>query len=268
MRSGGSCDVAIGCSFERTCVAAALQSGLDGDDSGLAQAYFVGRQGDIAMTAAEYKPSRAGAFFRNVSLYLVAVTFILTWLPFVRSMLDGDAYEWGTAYFTMQFSGKGLSGDFWLLAAQVALAFAILYLGFRRPGHLSNLLLTGWLALNAASYGYGLLRSPDALILQGDTLDVRINIGAIAFAIYGGALLLALLAARLEFAIGRRPPHFAWTRANSVALLLALALLPVQFALLRFGVQHERNDEIGVILTMAQWAAIVFALGLARKHPV
>ncbi|GAB4526604.1 MAG: hypothetical protein Kow00133_15470 [Amphiplicatus sp.] len=45
----------------------------------------------------------------------------------------------------------------------------------------------------------------------------------------------------------------------------ALAILPVQFALLRFGEPHARTDEIGVILTIAQWLAIVFALGLDRK---
>lgn len=211
--------------------------------------------------------SRTGAFLRNVALYLVAATFILTWLPLIRSILDGEAYEWGTAYFAMQFSGKGMGGDFWLLAAQGVFAFVLFYFGFRRAGRFAYALLIFWLVFNAANFAYGLVTAPDALILQGDTLDVRINIGVIALAIFGGGLVLALLGARLEFADGKRPPHFAWTRANSVALFLALAILPLQFFLLRFGEQHARNDEIGVILTMTQWAAIVLAIGLNRRRP-
>lgn len=212
--------------------------------------------------------SRTGALLRNVALYIVAFTFIIAWLPLVRSILDGPSYEWGTAFFGYGFSGAGISGDFWFLVAQGLLAFAILYLGFRTPGAASYLLLTPWLALNAGSYVHGYLANPEALMFHGDTLGVHVNIGLFAVALYGGALVAAAAAAVLEMGGGRKPARFAWTRANTIALLAALALLPVQFLLLRYASGREFADQAGVILTMAQWAAIVFALGLDRKKPL
>ena len=96
-------------------------------------------------------PSRLGAFLRNVALYVVAFTFIIAWLPLVRAPIDGPSYEWGVVYYGRQFAGAGTGGDFWLLLAQGALAFAVLHLGFRAPGRLSDWLLSSWLAFNAGS---------------------------------------------------------------------------------------------------------------------
>ncbi len=212
--------------------------------------------------------SKTGALLRNIALYIVAFTFIIAWLPLVRSILDGPTYQWGAAFFDVGFSGAGLGGDFWFLVAQAILASAILYLGFRSPGALSYLLLSLWLALNAASFVYGFITDPEALMFHGDTLGVHVNIGLFAVALHGGALFAAIGGAALEMGGGRRPPRFAWTRANTIALLVALALLPVQFLLLRYAVGQELADQVGVILTMAQWAGIVFALGLDRKKPL
>ncbi|MEX0645260.1 MAG: hypothetical protein WD076_08115, partial [Parvularculaceae bacterium] len=183
----------------------------------------------------------------------------------VRSTFDGSSYEWGLAIFNYQFSGAGLGGDFWFLIVQAMLAIAMLYPGFRSPGALSYLLLAGWLGLNAASFMHGYLADPEALMFHGDTLGVHVNIGLFAVALFGGALLAAIAAAFLELGGGRKAPRFAWTRANTIALLVALAPLPVQYFLLSRSSGQETGDQIGVILTMAQWAAIVFALGLDRK---
>jgi hypothetical protein len=202
---------------------------------------------------------------RNSALYVAAFTFALAWLMLVRSILDGQSYEWATFYLGMRFSGAGLDGDFWLLIAQTALAFAILYLGFRKPGPLSYSILILWLALNTASWVYAYFDDPEALVFRGDTFGVSINIGILAIGVFGAALLAALIGAALEMTRGRRPPRFPWTRANTIALVIALAILPVQFLLLRFAVGRALADQVGVILTLLQWAAIVFALGLDRR---
>jgi hypothetical protein len=215
--------------------------------------------------AASQQRSRTGAFLRNLALYLIAFTFVLAWLPLVRSIVDGPTYEWGTGLFDLRFSGAGTGGDFWFLIVQAALALSILYLGFRSPGRLFYALLVGWAALNAAHYGYGLVTAPSSLVFEGETLGVSLNIGVIAFALYAAVALLTILAAQLENAKGRRPPRFSWKRGNTVALVAALALLPIQFVLLRSGAPHARADEIGVLLTMAQWVAIVYALAIKRR---
>ena len=53
--------------------------------------------------------------------------------------------------------------------------------------------------------------------------------------------------------------------ANRVLLALTLALLPIQFFLLRVGEQHGTNDQIGVLLTMLQWVALNVALATNRS---
>jgi hypothetical protein len=212
--------------------------------------------------------SKRGALLRNVALCITAVTFVIAWLPLVRSLLDGPSYQWGATFFGRSFSGAGLGGDFWFLLAQGALALTVLGLGFRRPGVPFYTLLIGWLALNAANIAYGLINNPQALVFEGATLGVRVNIGPLALAIYAAALLCAVAAALLEYANGRRPPRFAWTAANTAAVAAAAALLPLQYILLREASGQDLADQIGVILTMTQWFALVIALGLSRRTPL
>ncbi|MFN2441131.1 MAG: hypothetical protein ABR517_00445 [Thermoanaerobaculia bacterium] len=52
------------------------------------------------------------------------------------------------------------------------------------------------------------------------------------------------------------------TETNVRWLVVLAALLPVQFVLLRFGAPHATTDEIGVLLTIAQW----FLLGAALRR--
>lgn len=204
---------------------------------------------------------------RCLSIYIAALTAILSWLPLIRCLLDGATYEWGTSYFGHAFRGAGVGGDFWLLVVQAAVALGLVFFGLRRPGALGYALLFAWHGVNFASWLTAWLAKPEGLIFRGDTLGVEVNVGLFAVCAFAAGLTAALAAAALEFSGGRRPPVFAWTRANTVALALALALLPIQHALLRFGEPHARSDEIGVLLTMAQWVAIVFAFSLNRRRP-
>lgn len=143
--------------------------------------------------------SKSGALLRNLALCITAVTFVIAWLPLVRSLLDGPSYQWGTTFFGQSFSGAGLGGDFWFLAAQGALALTIVGLGFRRPGGLFYALFIGWLALNVANLGHGFIANPQALVFEGATLGIRVNIGLVALAIYAAALICAVAAALLEY---------------------------------------------------------------------
>ncbi len=209
--------------------------------------------------------SKTGAALRNLALWIFAMTAILAWLPFMRSILDGPSYQWALAYFGLQFSGAGLSGDFWLIAVLAALAIAILYFGFRDPGRGFQQIFEIWLFLHAASYLYEYVRAPEAFIFEGETLGIRVNLGLWAFAIYAVALVIALAASLLERGPGRRPPRFRWTRTNSILFALALAPLPLQFYLVRFE-PVARADEIGVLLTMAQWVALAYAFAANRRQ--
>ena len=36
-----------------------------------------------------------------------SLTFLLAWLPFIRSPMDGDSYTWGLAWFGQTIGGTG-----------------------------------------------------------------------------------------------------------------------------------------------------------------
>jgi hypothetical protein len=56
---------------------------------------------------------------------------IIVWLPLVRTIMDGVTYQWGNRYLGMQFGGKGMGGDFWILPLLTAFSLTLLYLGWR-----------------------------------------------------------------------------------------------------------------------------------------
>jgi hypothetical protein len=212
--------------------------------------------------------SRSGALLRTLALYFVAFTFITAWLPLVRSILDGPSYQWGADYFSHRLAGSGLDGDFWFLIAQGAAALAMLYLGFRRAGVFAYLLLGAWLALNLANVVHAYVFEDGGIEFHGDTLGVVFNVTIVGMALYGGGLVATIAAAWLEHAHGKRPPRFAWTNANTIVLSAAVALLPIQFLLLRYAVGRDLADQVGVILTLLQWFLIVIAFAIARKRPI
>jgi hypothetical protein len=212
--------------------------------------------------------SRAGARLRNLALFIAAFSFILVWLPLVRSVLDGPTYQWGADYFGRRYEGAGLGGDFWFLIIQGALALAALYFGFRRPGALSYLLLAGWHGVNLANVAHSYFYEGGGIEFHGDTLGVAVNVTIVAMALFGVGLLAAIAGAWLEHSDGKRPPRFSWTGLNTTLLAVAVALAPIQFALLRYAVGRELADQAGVILTMFQLLLLVITFAIARKKPL
>lgn len=210
---------------------------------------------------------KAGALMRNLSLWILAFTFIGAWLPFIRCLFDGESYQWGQAYFGHMFSSKGVTGDFWVLIVHTALAWIILFAGFRRPGRLAYLLMISWASLNFADTARGVIADPETMMFYGDTLGVAVNIGYFAISVWGVALAGAVLGAMIELQPGAAPGPFGWTRTNSYLLGGAMAFLPVQYYFLSTGEPHATTDEIGVILTMVQWLAIIVAISIGRKPP-
>jgi len=47
---------------------------------------------------------------RHVLMVWLTLTFVFSWLPLVRALMDGAPYQWGKRYFDAQFSGAGLAG--------------------------------------------------------------------------------------------------------------------------------------------------------------
>lgn len=202
---------------------------------------------------------------RYVLVIWLTLSFLFSWLPLLRSLMDGTSYEWGTRYFGVLFSGAGLAGDLWLLVVQTALGIWLLYYGWRDPTSPFSATLLVWLGFQAADGLHG-VATGGAFHFEGATLGVDVSLGTMLPLLHVGFFCLGLwwvvhYGAREN--PGTRP---AWTGTNTVVLGLAILLFPVQFLLLRSGQGQEANDVAGVLLTILQWFLISAALYPWRRR--
>jgi hypothetical protein len=166
--------------------------------------------------------------------------------------MDGASYTWGTAYWGLTVGGSGTSGHYWLLVIQGFIGLSILALGWRGARPPFHPLLLLWHAVLATSAVYSAFTHPDQYRFRGDTMGIDISLAWVGPLLFGGFFLLALVWTARDLRRGHRPPVSAWTKTNTAWLAILLCMLPVQFALLRFGEPHGRTDQLGVVLTIIQ----------------
>ena len=203
-----------------------------------------------------WKPDR---ILKTILIWTM-VTTILVWLPLVRGLMDGQSYQWGRTFWGMQFRGSGVGGDYWLLVLQAVFAIALLYLGWRGARQPFHWLLLLWHVPIAVQAFYDSFTSPEDYRFRGDTLGVDVSLAWVGPMLFGGIAILSLFWVVRDLKSKRGKVVVEWSRTNRLFLLLALTLVPIQFVLLRFGVQHGPRDQAGVILTMFQWLVINWAM--------
>ena len=203
-----------------------------------------------------WKPDR----LLRALLIWTAVTLIIVWLPFVRGLMDGESYEWGNSFAGMQFGGRGVHGDYWLLVIQITFGILLLYLGWRGARTPLHGLLLIWQLLIAGQACYDSFTSPEDYRFKGDTFGIDVSLAWVGPLLAGGFALLSIFWVLRDLRTRRETIVPEWTRVNFVLLLIVLSLLPIQFGLLRFGEPHGPRDQVGVLLTMTQWVLINCAL--------
>jgi hypothetical protein len=146
-----------------------------------------------------------------------------------------------------------MAGAWWLpvLGSVAALtARSLAWRGGLRP---ASLLIGAWHAALFAGVVYAAVTNPDDFRLQGDTMGINISLALVGPALFGAGAALAVYvgvrALRRDIASRRE----AWTLSNTRWLAALIALLPVQFFLLRYGSADSTADQIGVLLTIGQW---------------
>lgn len=204
--------------------------------------------------------SKPGWVLRLLLLW-VGFTGILTWLPLIRSLMDGDSYAWGVPYWGIEFSGDGLTGDVWAPPLAAVHVLAALFLGYRGARQPFHWLLLAWVAPLGAYMSYFTVR--EDLRIQGDTLGMDLSLAWIGPVLCGGLALMAVAWVVRDLRSRREAAWVELPRSGRVMLVVALAALPVQFLLLRFGPPHDATDQIGVILSIAQW--ILLTVAFARR---
>ncbi len=204
---------------------------------------------------------RSDRHLRGLLLW-TALTTIVFWLPFVRGLFDGVSYEWGG----FGFSGRGTAGDYWFVATASVLAIALQYLAWRGPRALFYTLFGGWHLYLAFTTASAAISDPASLRFQGETLGVDVSFAVVAPVIMGIAAALVLFwMVRDARNAQARPVWNTWTQRNTRWVLALAALLPMQLVLLRVGEPHGTTDQIGVLVTMAQWFLLSIALSVRSK---
>ncbi len=203
-----------------------------------------------------WKPDR---LLKAILIWTI-ITLIIVWLPLVRGLMDGDSYQWGNSAWGFEFGGRGLHGDYWFLLLQAAFGLALLYLGWRGARQPFHWLLLLWHIQLALQSTYNSLTSPEDYRFKGDTLGVDVSLAWVGPLLFGGFALLSIWWVVRDIKTGQNRTAPPWTVANRLLLLIVVGLLPIQFVLLRFGPQHGPGDQVGVILTMLQWALINLGL--------
>ncbi|HJU64519.1 MAG TPA: hypothetical protein VJ596_02530 [Gemmatimonadaceae bacterium] len=213
------------------------------------------------MERSESNGHQPGRLLRALLLW-TALTTVMFWLPAVRGLFDGRSYTWGIG----GFGGSGLDGDYWFPLAGVAFALVLQLLGWRGARRPFHILLVGWHLLLVAGAAYAGQRDPEAFRFRGDSLGIDVSLVWIGPLLFGIPAILALVWAWRDVLRTARPSVPPWGPRNTRWLLGLLALLPVQFALLRSGAPGSTADVVGVLITIAQWLLVGKALRPYSPH--
>jgi hypothetical protein len=207
------------------------------------------------MTAPGTVPWHRGRALRGL-LAWTALTTIIFWLPTVRGAFDGPSYRWGL----FGFSGSGTAGAWWLPVLGSAAALTARGLAWRGGLRPASVLLVAWHVTLFAGVVYAAATNPDDFRLQGDTMGINISLALVGPALFGAGAVLAIYVAVRAFRGDIAARREAWTRSNTRWLAALVALLPIQFVLLRSGAAGRGADQAGVLLTIGQWLLLDRAL--------
>lgn len=93
---------------------------------------------------------RVPTVWLSLLTFLISLTFMMVWLPLVRSLFDGSSYVWGTIFFGFNFGGAGITADYLFLILQLGLyglLFFTMYRSRNRVLFLACSACGGWLYL-------------------------------------------------------------------------------------------------------------------------
>lgn len=201
-------------------------------------------------------PNIVSRGIRGVLIAMLTLSAVIFYLPTVRTLLEGETYEWGFTLFGRNHAGAGLSGDLPVLLCLFALAVIAFIAAWRGPRRLAGLLMTVWFGLHAAN-AVAQLQMGERFLFRGDTLNAAADLTWLFVGLPAVAMLGALA---LAIAPGDRRERSVWTRANTVFTGLFVLILSAAAALLIYGTPHAQTDEWGVMLALANLLVANLAL--------
>ncbi|MFY0627418.1 MAG: ubiquinol cytochrome C oxidoreductase [Reichenbachiella sp.] len=194
--------------------------------------------------------------WKNTLSFMIAITFMIVWLPFIRSLFDGETYEWGTNYFGYYIGGKGVTASFIYLIIQMAFYIILMKsIYWIQNRNIFYALISLWFVNSFGNILFEVYQDGDAMF-HGDTMNVHISILWIVIPL--SALALALIIATIISDKNRTEVNIPWNYKNKVLAYIIFGFIPIQYLLLAFGETHGISDKIGVIISISQCYALPF----------
>ena len=193
---------------------------------------------------------RTNQTLKSVLLYIIALTFMLVWLPLLRSLFDGISYEWGMTYFGIIFRGAGISIDYLFLIAQMVFYAILFYSSYwSRQRWIFYVALVIWFLHNFGNLLMEIILEGDTMF-HGETLNVHVSLTAIVIPLSIVTVLLIGLVIRKDLLAENS--QIQWSSGNNKRALIIFGVLPIQAVLFALGEPHGITDQIGVIITILQ----------------
>ncbi len=192
----------------------------------------------------------------NVLTVILSITFMIAWLPFIRSAFDGESYVWGMQYFGTWITGAGVTASFSFLVVQIVF-YAVLIIGLYRMQNrlLYNAFLVTWWLHVFGNLLFDIAVNGDTMF-HGDTMNVHISISMIVIPLAALAMLVVVQVIRSG---GKAEmSKIDWSPLNSRLLFVFLGTTLLLLPLLATGEPHGTTDEIGVVIAIAQCFFVPF----------
>ena len=197
---------------------------------------------------------RTPNIWTNVLSFFISLTFMIVWLPFIRSLFDGSSYVWGTEYFGLKLTGAGVTPSFFFLILQLSLYAAVIIGLYRMKNRKLYFGLLGiWWVNVFGNLLFDILKNGDTMF-HGETLNVHVSLTYFILPLSAFALFLIIMVMKSE-KVGAVIP---WGKENKKLLYIFLGMLPVLFLLLSTGETSGTSDQIGVILAISQCFYVPF----------
>jgi hypothetical protein len=177
------------------------------------------------------------------------------WLPFVRSVTQGDSYPWALDWGVR---GHGLHGDFWALVAGLSLTSAVLFLGWRGAPRLFHVLIVAVQGLQTAVVCRAAWTRPESFRFEGATIGVEFSLAVVGPILFGAftAATVFWVVRDIRVRDAARIAPWIWTRATRLRLLLVLIAFAAEAALFRSGNLTSVQNVIGVLIVGWQWITL------------
>lgn len=193
---------------------------------------------------------------KTILTFVIGLSFITTWLPFLRSFFDGASYQWALDYFGVLLSGRGLTVDYIFLIIVCGLYFSLFISTYwARQRWIYYLLLAWWWIHFFGNLLYDIVQNGDTMF-HGDTMNIHISISSVVIPLS----IVALVLITWVILTDRKQPNaqLPWTKRNTLKAAIVLGPLLLLGILLSSGTAHGISDMIGVSIAILQCFVIPF----------